>query len=189
MLTTSSNFWMKNLDCPLYFKIQQELAAWLNPQLDFYKKRLYYFEHIDHNELLVANVTLLKWMTSLSVGPVRRAALIINPPNSKGDIHTDTQTNDLALNIGVYTSGSVTLLYNMFEGISNEIAMPTGNTLTVYDKCKLEMHERFYLVDNPVLFNTKKLHQVVNLTENWRVAISLRFDRDPWHLTTQANFD
>jgi hypothetical protein len=181
-MSTNSKFWMKLLDCPSYSKIQHEISTWLNPQLDFYKDRSYYFEHIKYIDLFIASPTLFKWLHNLKIGPVKQAALIINRPNSRGDVHTDTQINTLALNIGIQTVGTYTVLYDMSEGVPYEVTMPTGNTLTQYDKCKLNEHVRYDLIDNPVIFNTKQLHQVINPTDEWRLAISLRFENDPWHL-------
>lgn len=186
MLSTNSNFWMKILDCPSYSKIQSEISAWLIPQLDYYKQRSYYFEHINHIDVLVASPTLLKWLTSLNVGPIRKAALIIIEPKLEAGIHTDTQVNDLALNIGIQTLNTHTVLYEMIEGTPYIHTMATGNTLTMYDNCKLNIHSTYDLIDNPVIFNTKQLHQIINPTDNWRLSISLRFEKDPWHLTTDC---
>ena len=182
-MSTNSNFWMKLLDCPSYSKIQHELTTWLTPQLDFYKPRGHYFEDINHVDLLVASPTLLKWFISLKVGTVRKAALIIIGPNLSAGIHTDTQVNDLALNIGIQTVNTYTQMYDLIEGKPHLFTMPTGNTLILYDKCKLNEHVRYDLIDNPVIFNTKQLHQVINPSNEWRLAISLRFEQDPWHLT------
>ena len=51
-----------------------------------------------------------------------------------------------------------------------------------YNNCILEKETQFNLENNPVLFNTKQIHQVVNPTDIPRVAISLRFFEDPIHL-------
>jgi len=40
-----------------------------------------------------------------------------------------------------------------------------------------------FKLTQPVIFNTQIPHSVINPTDKWRRAISLRFIEDPWHLT------
>lgn len=181
--TTSNNdFWITHLDCPDYPIIQSEITIWLDPQVEYFKQRKVYFEHIDHHALLGACPSLVRWLEKIGTGPVRVAALILNGPNSRGEIHTDTQRNDLALNIGIQTEGTYTNLYTIKTGTPYTVTMPTGNTFTKYDKCEFEQYKRYEIVGGPIMFNTKRLHQVINPTNIWRLAISLRFEQDPWHL-------
>ncbi len=181
--SSTTDFWSTQLDCPNYTGIQNEISAWLTPQLEYFKQRKMYFENLDHNAVLVSNPGLMQWLRSLSTGPVRVIALIINEPNSQGGIHTDLQNNDLALNIGIQTTGTHTNMYSMQHGIPYTVTIPNGNILTKYDKCVFDLHSKFQLENGPIIFNTKKLHQVINPTDQWRLAISIRFQEDPWHIT------
>lgn len=181
--SSNTNFWSTSLDCPNYATIQNEIKSWLNPQLEYFKQRKIYFEHLDHNALLVSSPSLIQWLRFLSTGPVRVIALILSEPNTQGHIHTDTQHNDLALNLSIQTHGTYTNMYSIQEGVPYTVTMPTGNTLTRYDKCVFDTHSRYELENNPIIFNTKKLHQVINPTDQWRFAISIRFREDPWHIT------
>ena len=181
--SSTTDFWSTPLDCPNYTVIQNEISAWITPQLEYFKQRKVYFEHLDHNALLVSSPSLIQWLRFLSTGPVRVIALIINEPNSRGEIHTDTQRNDLALNIGIQTFGTHTNMYSIQTGKPYTVTMPTGNTLTKYDQCVFDLHSEYQLENSPIIFNTKKLHQVINPTDQWRLAISIRFQEDPWHIT------
>jgi hypothetical protein len=181
--SSNTDFWSTPLDCPKYSVIQNEISAWLTPQLEYFKQRTVYFEHLNPNALLVSSPSLIQWLRFLSTGPVRVIALILHGPNSRSEIHTDTQRNDLALNIGIQTIDTHTNLYSIQQGTPYTVTMPTGNTLTMYDKCEFDLHSKYSLEHSPVLFNTKKLHQVINPTDHWRFAISIRFQEDPWHLT------
>jgi hypothetical protein len=59
---------------------------------------------------------------------------------------------------------------------------PNGYTFSTYDKnfCK-KIAE--YTLDRPILLNTSVPHEVINNSNKWRRAITLRFIDDPWHLT------
>jgi hypothetical protein len=178
----TTDFWYTQLDCPNYTVIQNEISAWLTPQLEYFKQRKMYFENLDPNAVFVSSPSLLQWLQSLSAGPVRVIGLIINEPNSQGGIHTDTQHCDLALNISIQTAGTHTNMYSIQHGIPYIATTPTGLTLTKYDKCVFDLHSQFQLENSPVIMNTKKLHNGVNPTDQWRLAISIRFKEDPWHI-------
>jgi hypothetical protein len=181
--SSATDFWFTPLDCPKYSIIQNEITAWLTPQLEDFKQRKVYFEHLDHNALLVSSPSLIQWLRFLSTGPVRVIALILNEPNTQGHMHTDTQHQDLALNLSIQTHGTYTNMYSIQDGVPYTVTMLTGNTLTRYDKCVVDLHSHYELENSPIIFNTKKLHQVINPTDQWRFAISIRFQGDPWHLT------
>jgi hypothetical protein len=52
-----------------------------------------------------------------------------------------------------------------------------------YDPLDLTVIDSYQLSE-PILFNIKTIHQVINGSEP-RLALSLRFEQDPWHLITK----
>ena len=54
-----------------------------------------------------------------------------------------------------------------------------------YDHYDIKYCEKIseFKLTQPVIFNTRILHSVINPTDKWRRAISLRFNKDPWNLT------
>lgn len=58
------------------------------------------------------------------------------------------------------------------------VRTPNGHTYSYYAAQDCEFVTEFCL-NQPVLFNTSQLHNVVNPTDQWRLAISLRFQENP----------
>jgi hypothetical protein len=178
------NFWYKNLECADYDKIKAELYLWLEPQLESFKQRKLYYENIVSSQMLSASPTLVSWLDSLGTGLIRVVGCIYVPPNYSIKIQTDNTSVNLGLNIGLQTKDTHTILYDIKEGEPNLITYGEVNSYISYETCVCEEHTRFDLTNNPVIFNLKQPHNVVNPTDVWRLSISIRFQTDPLHLIT-----
>lgn len=113
--------------------------------------------------------------------------LIQSRPFSIGVIHIDYRPrndNILAINIPLINcQDSITELWETDESNNKVSHTPDGNPYIIISKDKCTKIAEFVL-DKPVVFNTDIPHSVKNLSSKPRIAISLRFTKDPWNLTT-----
>lgn len=175
----TNNFWYNYIQCDRYAAIQHDLRCLILPNIDSYKNR---YSHINTEQVLASSHELQSWLNELGVGTIRRIGLITSPPDSIGSTHTDNQTNDLALNIGVQTSNSYTNMFKIVTGEPTIIKLENQVAYISYDSCTLEVQHRYDISLSPALINTKKVHQVMNPNSDWRICVSIRFDVDPLHL-------
>jgi hypothetical protein len=116
---------------------------------------------------------------------ISRAVLIQVEPNAKGRIHTDFRPEgySLALNIPLENcENSITTMWDAAAEVV-EIRYTTNNSPYHYYNPNLCKKITEFSLTKPVLFDTSVPHAVDNYSDNWRRAISLRFEPDPWHLT------
>jgi hypothetical protein len=116
---------------------------------------------------------------------ISRAVLIQVEPNAKGRIHTDFRPEgySLALNIPLENcKNSITTMWDAAAEVV-EIRYTTNNSPYHYYNPNLCKKITEFSLTKPVLFDTSVPHAVDNYSDNWRRAISLRFEPDPWHLT------
>jgi hypothetical protein len=114
---------------------------------------------------------------------VTHSVLIHAKPNSHSTIHVDYRADQLrlALNIPLKNcENSVTDMWSC-EGEPVYSLTVTGIPYNNYNRNQCEKISRFFLT-RPVIFNTKIPHSVSNFSNQPRLAISLRFKEDPWHL-------
>lgn len=115
---------------------------------------------------------------------VRHSVLICAKPNSKNSIHVDYRADQLklALNIPLENcESSVTTMWDCGDSEPIYTETPLGIPYNIYNinHCKILTH---FILDRPVIFNTKIPHSVRNFSDKYRLAISLRFAEDPWSL-------
>lgn len=140
------------------------------------------FNHMDSAKLLKDCPLMTKWIIENSL-MLRKIAVITINPNSVGSIHTDTQQNSLALNFPILNcENTYTGLYKVIHGEPKIMTMTNGLTYNTFDNCEFEEIDRYNIVDSAILFNTKIPHRVNNPTDTTRIAVSFRFDPDPWNL-------
>jgi len=140
------------------------------------------FNHMDSIKLLKDCPLIKNWIIKNSL-MLRKIAVIILEPNSTGSVHTDTQGNFLALNFPILNcENTYTGLYKIIKGNPKIIAMSNGLTYNTFDECEFEEIARYNIVESAILFNTKVPHRVNNPTDTKRVAVSFRFNPDPWNL-------
>jgi hypothetical protein len=140
------------------------------------------FNHLDSIKLLKDCPLMSTWMIENSL-ILRKIAIITVNAKSTGSIHTDTQQNFLALNFPILNcEDTYTGLYRVTQGEPKIVTMTNGLTYSTFDNCEFEEITRYNITDSAVLFNTKIPHRVNNPTESMRIAISFRFNPDPWML-------
>ena len=104
------------------------------------------------------------------------------------NIHTDEYNTStinqpmLAINIPLENCENSTTAF--WKSNKKPIRKSTPNSFT-YDQYFSKHCEKIdeFKLTQPVIFNTQIPHSVINPTNKWRRAISLRFIEDPWHLT------
>ena len=116
---------------------------------------------------------------------VQRFVLIQVAPQAVGRIHTDWRPHNfgyqLALNIPLINCDkSTTSLW------SSDYTPPTqytenGQPYNFFDPNRCKKLTEFKLTQ-PTMFRTDLPHSVDNPTDKVRLAISVRFQQDPWHL-------
>jgi hypothetical protein len=116
---------------------------------------------------------------------ISRPVLIQVEPNARGRIHTDFRPEgySLALNIPLENcDNSVTSLWEAPSELV-EIRYTTNRSPYHYYNPNLCKKITEFSLTKPVLFDTSIPHSVDNFSDQWRRAISLRFEPDPWYLT------
>lgn len=110
--------------------------------------------------------------------------LIVVEPQGRGRIHTDGHSGyhqKLALNIPLENcQSSITYMYDS-EYKPDERFIANGAPYKYYDPEKCKKVTEFTLT-KPILFRSDIPHSVDNYSDDYRLAISLRFVKDPWHL-------
>jgi len=154
-----------------------------NSVLDLYSlNNQNYFNHIDKVSFLNDCKTVKKYFEDNFI-EIYNIAIIEIPPNSKSNLHIDTQINNLALNFPILNcDNSYTSLYKINRGVPKIVKMENGLTNLSFNNCDFTEIDRFYLKNKAVLFNTKIPHRVFNLSDKPRIAVSFRFVKDPWVL-------
>jgi hypothetical protein len=159
-----------------YWKYQSVPANDLKIIQDMYK------ENLPNNSEFFQVVDIpVKTFMNLKIS---RAVLIQVAPFAKGRIHTDYRPEgfSLALNIPLeHCENSITSMWDTADQIT-EIRYTTNNSPYHYYDPELCKKVTEFRLTEPILFDTSIPHSVDNLSDNWRRAISLRFEPDPWHL-------
>ena len=178
------DFWHKEILCSNQMAIQKELVNFLTPHITELENNNYEFEHVKNMPgFVLSTPSLTAWLKELGCSRYRDVALVVIGANKNQKIHADAQKNDLALNIGLQIENTTTRMYKIRDGEPTIVTYGRQKlTYNDYNSCVLEQHTEYSLSNNPVLFNTKHVHQVINPTDKTRIAISIRFIEDPTHL-------
>jgi hypothetical protein len=157
-----------------------------------------YIENIDHHSLENIKNTFLSGLPTVNnffiplqlgikefIGlEVTHSILIYAKPNQRSRIHMDYRADKLklALNIPLKNcEDSITELWNCGSKEPKYSLTPSNVPYNEYEIINCRKISEFRLT-KPVIFNTKIPHSVNNLSNKPRLAISLRFREDPWHL-------
>lgn len=116
---------------------------------------------------------------------ISRAVLIQVEPNAKGRIHTDFRPEGYSLALNIPLENCENSITTMWDAAAEVVEMryTTNNSPYHYYNPNLCKKITEFSLTKPVLFDTSVPHAVDNYSNNWRKAISLRFEPDPWHLT------
>ena len=146
-----------------------------------------YLKHLPSNshffqEVNIANRTFMGMEISKPV-------LIQVAPHAIGGIHTDFRPNK---NLGDQLAIQIPLEnceHSITELWASDYKPPVqythnGQPYIYFDKSKCTKVSEFTLTQ-PVIWRTDVPHSVSNSSNNPRLAISLRFKKDPWNLVQQ----
>jgi hypothetical protein len=142
------------------------------------------FNYIDTDSILKTNLNLNKWVIDNNCKVIKSAVIVSTVRSSYADPHIDSQENSLALNFPLSNcNDSYTVFYDPdnIDSIIDE-KKPNG---VIYKKIKFNTQPREidrYILDRPIILNTKIPHKIFHNSQAPRYAISFRFERDPWHL-------
>jgi len=170
-------FYFKYLDIPY------------NPDeiFNFFKNKDYHphrFEMLDVQKVLDILPSIQNWFKSQGL-LVTKVAYISTPTKFKQMIHTDVGDNELAINFPVFNCENTrTYFYKPKDGAPQVKVKYTPGTNLPYVSYEPEMVSEvcFFTLNKPVLLNVKKPHSIDNQTDNNRVSISFRFNKEPTHL-------
>lgn len=115
---------------------------------------------------------------------VGHSVLIIAAPTKRSQIHEDYRADKLKLALNVPLKNcdhSITEFWNC-QGADPDYELTSIGV--PYNRYKIENCIKIseFKLTKPVIFNTKIPHSVFNLSSEPRLAISIRFRQDPWHL-------
>jgi hypothetical protein len=106
-------------------------------------------------------------------------------PNKRSMIHIDHRTDrmKLALNIPIINcDNTVTEFWQCTKTDPNELPEdPLWRGPLFFNGINCKKIDE-YTLTRPIIFNTQVPHSVFNFSDRPRLALSLRFKEDPWHL-------
>jgi hypothetical protein len=127
--------------------------------------------------------TLFEWLHNKKINPIKVAVIITEARFYNSVPHIDAQTNCLALNFPIkYCNESETIFYSTETPLETIILEKTNGVIYKSLKNKDWIEIEKYTLDSATLLNTHIPHKIINYGKNKRVALSIRFDPDPWNL-------
>lgn len=175
------NLYYKAVDIPGWEDIARELGVLYNTVSFDAVQDL--FTQIPIARMIELSPTLGRWLDSFGY-TVKRAAIVKCAANKMDySPHVDSDVSCLAINIPLYNCDQTwTAFYDIvkggfFQAYQENMAIYYGVTVDAefVEQCR-------YQLDRPLLINTKIPHAVFNPTDHMRLALTLRFSNDPWHL-------
>ena len=171
----------------IYKKIEIESSTWQkicieinNLDIDLYKDN---FNYVETGKLKNQCMTLFNWMYNINLTPLKSAIIITKPHLYNSTPHVDAQINSLALNFPIKNCiESETVFYTTMSPLETEtLKKPNGaNYKALKNRDWVEVGK--YILDTPTIINTHIPHRIINRGSHERLALSIRFDRDPWEL-------
>lgn len=177
-----NEFIYKKLDIQNYEQILLELKTWFIPQIpsDGHSDA---FLKLDNQDFFDKCPITMDWFKENNLQIIAVVLTTFLPDNAQKDSdapHIDTQSTDLAINFPILNCKNT--FTSFYETINeNKVLTKLGNGITYWtfdENTTYKEIDRFVL-DGPVLFNTKIPHQVNNPTNFPRYSASFRFKEDP----------
>jgi hypothetical protein len=166
------------------YQLLQKIASELDT-LDINRCR-HNFNYLEINYVKSCCPVLFTWLSSKNVNPTKAAVIITEAGFYDSIPHVDAQVNCLALNFPIRNCDeSETVFYTTKTPLETiTLEKPNG---VVYKSLKnkdwIEIEK--YTLDSATLLNTHVPHKIINRGKNKRVALSIRFDPDPWNLLNE----
>jgi hypothetical protein len=115
---------------------------------------------------------------------VTHSILICANPRRRSGIHVDYRADKLKLALNIPLKNCNDSITEFWDSGGTEPEHSITSINVPYKSYKIENCQQIaeFRLTKPVIFNTKIPHSVNNLSNKPRLAISLRFKEDPWHL-------
>lgn len=141
------------------------------------------FNYIDVDRIKMHCPSLFSWMQDKKLTPVK-AAIIITKSNFYDSIpHVDAQVNSLALNFPIENCKETeTIFYTTITPLETIVLKKPNGVVYKSIKNRDWVEIGKYTLDSTTLLNTHIPHKLINRGNNKRIALSIRFDPDPWEL-------
>ena len=110
---------------------------------------------------------------------VEYMVILVHPPMHISMAHTDTdgeRPSTLTMNMEVFNCrDTYTSFYHCEKELTQHTLNPNGYAFTKYDHADNLEYVAEYTLHHPVIFNRRKIHQVINPTFKRRISVSFRF--------------
>lgn len=144
------------------------------------------FNYLDIDYARSCCPELFKWLFSKKLNPIKVAVIITEARFYDSIPHIDAQTNSLALNFPIKNcEESETVFYSTETPLETTILEKPNGVVYKSLKNKDWIEIEKYTLDSATVLNTHVPHKIVNRGKNKRVALSIRFDPDPWSLLNE----
>jgi hypothetical protein len=193
---TEETFLWKRLSIPNIDVMHDEMIRHVekpSTQANMFSKTGMTFNYTDETALLKDCPTLLAWLQQNDLKLTATALVDVPKFRIRRPVHVDNTwrkfPNNFALNFPLTNCVSPDVWTAMFRvqkgpGTMSFPITTESDRLGVWNSEDCVEITRFQYIDKqPVLFNAKVPHGVVNGTDQARCALSLRFVKDPIHLT------
>lgn len=173
-------FYFKQID--VKNNICNELKSWC---MDNIQTNNVPFVLLDSNKFINECPLFLKWASDQDLKIKLVVGIKVNAHNEQIESKTphidlmDDERN-IALNFPIKNcDNTYTTMYKLKKGDQIDITLPDGTAYSKFsDDSEFEEVETFYL-KKPTFFNTGIPHQVFNNTDDVRLSLSIRFERNP----------
>jgi hypothetical protein len=181
-----NNFLYKKLDISAQTtsEIQFELLMYIHKYVTISMTNA--FETLDIIHLLTHCKKLTNALTELGVRPAVAGLVRSFPKQVAGNPHIDSGPQSLAINFPVQDCEHSTTNFYKPIGIDSEPVIiskkhPNGTEYFHYENVTWELLDS-YCLDLPTLLNVHTPHKVDHYGDQIRLAVSIRFQTDPWFL-------
>jgi hypothetical protein len=153
------------------------------------------FTQIPTEDLFSSVPSIRDWFMNLKCFPSHTYLIRTPPGSNKENAHVDNWIENQVTDIGTTTqfilavnfpvdntTDTSTSFYEYIDGPIKNLEFGSYDVFyRYYGKANLKQIDS-YSLNRPAIINTSVPHSVINNTEKDRVALTFRFDRDPWHL-------
>jgi hypothetical protein len=166
-------------------EVQLELIRYVNNHVTISMTNA--FDMLDTVHVFTHCYKLRSIIKELKLQPAVVGLVRSFPKQIAGNPHIDSGPQSLAINFPVQDCSNSTTNFYKPIGIDSEPVMvskkhPNGTEYFHYENVTWKLLDS-YCLDTPVLLNVHVPHKVDHYGELNRLAISIRFNEDPWFLT------
>jgi hypothetical protein len=174
---TTSSFTFQSISIPGWDLIQTELSQL--PEIIQPNKPFWRTKDLDLGLYQKHLPRLWEWFQDMNLDPLYIAYIWVEPHRAY-PIHADLGSQDLALQLPV--QGCYEVSTSIYISLGEPWLKQIEPTYWCWDRDQVEQIAEYTLEDQPIIFNIKQIHSVVNRTTWTRHALSVRFRTDPWWL-------